>query len=308
MDADPYNPDFEYIAYIDESGETGLKKVLAIDASGSSEWFVLSIVIVPKSEIPNIGQWVSEIVTETRTRLPDLHFADLLPSQKLKAAAIMVQKPMMAFVVCSNKKNMRKYRNVRAERMAVPDWFYCWLTRLALERATNFVWRRSVQNFNEPRRLKIVFSERGGLRIGQINAYYDWIKQQSLNDNLWIPWGDLEWDTIHPRLIDKDYHKNLAGLKLADAIANAFFVACDNKQSGPCLPDVAKKLRPIMGRFPNNESGRYSGFGVKLLPTWSKAKLSRDQQDIFRFYGYPLQLWQKEKRWELPPQRDWASE
>ncbi|HWA91842.1 MAG TPA: DUF3800 domain-containing protein [Rhizomicrobium sp.] len=301
MTENPQEPDFEYIAYIDESGETGLKRVLAIDPTGSSEWFILSLVIVPKFEIPNIGLWIEEILEATRTHIPDLHFANLQPSHKIKAVKILAGKPIMGFVVCSNKKNMRRYRNVRAERMAVPDWFYCWLTRLALERATNFVWRRSVQNHSEPRRLKLVFSERGGLRIGQIGAYYHWIKQQSLNDNLWIPWGDLEWETLHPHLIDKDFHKNLAGLKLADALANSFFVACDNKQSGPCLPEAAKLLKPIMGRFKNNETGRYSGYGVKLLPTWSKAKLTPDQQEIFRFYGYPLQLWQKGKSWELPP-------
>lgn len=54
MGDDPYNPDYEYIAYIDESGETGLKNILSIDANGSSEWFILSLVLVPKSEEPNI--------------------------------------------------------------------------------------------------------------------------------------------------------------------------------------------------------------------------------------------------------------
>ncbi len=50
MADDPYNPDYEYLAYIDESGETGLKNVLGADARGSSEWFVLSMVVVPRSE------------------------------------------------------------------------------------------------------------------------------------------------------------------------------------------------------------------------------------------------------------------
>ena len=199
---------------------------------------------------------------------------------------------------------MLRYKNARVEPMGVNDWFYCWLTRLALERVTNFVWRRSMQAHDEPRRLKLIFSERSGLRIGQIGAYYHWIKQQSLNDNLWIPWGDLEWDTLHQLLIDKDFHKNLAGLKLADIVASAFYTAADNKQSGPCRPEFAKRLKPIMARFKSNPSGRYSGYGVKLLPTWNAAQLSNDQKEIFEFYNYPGQLWQKGKRWELPPPRE----
>lgn len=301
MSDDPYNPDYEYLAYIDESGETGLKKVLAVDPVGSSEWFVLSLVLVPRSEEENIGGWIAEILKQTGSRMPDLHFTDLPDHHKLTAATILAGKPIQGFVICSNKKNMRRYRNVRAERMGVKDWFYCWLTRLALERASNFVWRRSMQKFGEPRRMKILFSERGGLRIGQVGAYYNWIKQQSLNDNLWIPWGDVEWETIHQLLIDKDFHKNVAGLKLPDAFASAFFASCDNKQSGPCKPQLAERFRPVIGRFPNNESGRHSGYGVKLLPKWSEAKLSADQQVIFRRYGYPRQLWQSGKGWELPP-------
>jgi hypothetical protein len=117
----------------------------------------------------------------------------------------------------------------------------------------------------------------------------------------------LEWDVIHPLLIDKDFHKNLAGLKLADTVASAFNAAYDNKQTGPCAPHCAKVLKPIMGRYPNNGKGRYSGYGVKLLPSLKGAHLSTDQEEIFRFYGYPAQLWQKGPNWELPPPKWKAS-
>lgn len=184
--------------------------------------------------------------------------------------------------------------------MPVVDWFYCWMTRLALERMTNFVWRRSVQRFGSPKRVKLIFSERGQLKIGQIAAYYEWIRQQSRNDNLYISSGDLEWETISPHLIDKDFHKNLPGLKLADVLASAFNAAYDNKQSGPCEPAYAMNLKPIMGRFPNNERGHHCGYGVKLLPGWRGAKMTTDQKVIFSHYGYPKQLWQDGKSWKFP--------
>jgi hypothetical protein len=302
MGADPYNPDYEYVAYIDESGETGLKNILSIDAGGSSEWFILSLVLIPKSEEPNIGSWVQEMIRETGSnQLRDLHFAKLPDGYKGMVTASLARKPVKCFVICSNKKNMRRYRNIRAERMGVKDWYYCWITRVALERASHFVWRRSVQKFGSARYMKVVFSERGGLRVGQIGAYYQWIKRQSMNDNLYLPWGDVEWDTIHPLLLNKEFHQNLPGLKLADILASAFFGACDNQQSGPCQPKYAENLKPVMARFPHNDGGRYSGYGVKLLPKFSAAKLSVDQQTIFRRYGYPLQLWQKGRSWELPP-------
>jgi hypothetical protein len=302
MSGEPSEPDYEYVAYIDEAGETGLRKILSIDPTGSAEWFILSMVIVPKETVAGLTDWVSEMVQDTGSvQFKDLHFRKLPDHWKDYVTKFIAEKPVKGFVICSNKKNMRRYRNVRAERMGVNDWFYCWLTRLALERASHFVWRRSVQKFGAPKRMKIVFGERGGLRVGQIGAYYQWIKQQSLNDNLYIAWGDVEWETIHPLLLDKDFAANLDGLKFADILASAFFCGCDNQQSGPCQPQFAENLKPIMACFPHRDGGRYSGYGVKLLPKWSEAKLSVAQQVIFRRYGYPLQLWQQKRNWTLPP-------
>ena len=304
MSGDPYNPDYEYLAYIDESGETGLKTVLGVDATGSSEWFVLSLVLVPKELEPALHSWITEMLSLTGSKqLKDIHFSKLSEPHRRAVTQLLSQKGVMCFAICSNKKNMKRYRNPRAEVMGVNDWFYCWVTRLALERASHFVWRRSIQNHGAPKRMKIIFSERGGLKIGQIGAYYEWIKKQSLNDNLYLAWGDIEWETVHPLLIDKDFHKNLPGLKLADIVAAAFYAAADNKQSGPCEPQHAKALKSVMARFRSNETGRYSGYGVKLMPSWGKAKLSADQKRIFEFYGYPLQLWQQGRKWELPPPR-----
>lgn len=304
---DPYNPDYEYLAYIDESGETGLTNVLGIDAHGSSEWFTLSVVVTPRSEEPNLDTWIADMLTATRShQLKDMHFTKLKPAARLAVTSYMAGKPLMCFVICSNKKNMKNYTNPRVEAAMMPlkDWFYCWLTRLALERVTHFVWRRSVQRFGTPKRVKIIFSERGQLKIGQIDAYYNWIREQSRNDNLYITHGDLEWETVSQHLIDKDFHKNLSGLKLADTLASAFNAAYDNKQSGPCQPQYAKNLKPIMARYPNTTKGRYSGYGVKLLPGWRGAKMTNDQKEIFRYYGYPAQLWQEGPNWRLPPPKE----
>jgi len=302
MAEDPYNPDYEYIAYIDESGDTGLSKVLGVDPHGSPEWFTLSVVVIRKSEQASLDRWISDMISATGSQqIKDLHFSRLKPLARTAVTKYMARLPIMCFVICSNKKNMKNYKNPRVEAamMHVVDWFYCWMTRLALERVTHFVWRSSMQRFHMPKRVKIIFSERGQLKIGQIGAYYEWIRQQSRADNLWIKRGDLQWDCISQHLIDKDFHKNLAGLKLADILASSFNAAFDNKQSGPCDPSYAMNLRPVVARYKNNASGIHSGYGVKLLPGWSGAKMTPDQKVIFSHYGYPKELWQDGKDWRV---------
>lgn len=38
------------------------------------------------------------------------------------------------------------------------------------------------------------------------------------------------------------------------------------------------------------------GFGVKLMPKWNDAKMSPQQEKIYRFYGYPSYQWWMPKR------------
>lgn len=89
-------------------------------------------------------------------------------------------------------------------------------------------------------------------------------------------------------------HWEREGLQIADAVAGAFFKACDKYDTGSCDPQFAKLLKPKMAREPDTEAGQISGFGVKLLPNFKKAELDKDQAEIFRFYGYPRQWWDPE--------------
>ena len=196
---------------------------------------------------------------------------------------------------------MRRWQNPDAEKMGVKDWFYCWLTRVVLERVTHFVSEKSLKRYGKIERAKLVFSARGGLNAAQIYAYFDWIKRQSENSTLYLPWGDIEWETIHPRFMEVQQHQINAGLQLADIVASAFFQACDKRQSGPCVTEYARLLSQVMGRFPDTKKGLISGYGVKILPYITAAKLDSDQEEIFKHFGYPTQLWQHGKNWNTTP-------
>ena len=58
---DPIIPDYEFIAYIDESGDPGLKKVRPIDPGGSTEWMTISAVLIRRANDHQASAWVSEI-------------------------------------------------------------------------------------------------------------------------------------------------------------------------------------------------------------------------------------------------------
>jgi hypothetical protein len=286
-------PEYKYIAYIDESGDPGLKRVKPLDTPGSSEWLMVSAVVISTEHEADVPSWIADLTTALQShQMRDLHFQKLTPARKLIACQHLASRPVRCFVIASNKRNMRGFRNPFAEKIPSDNWYYCWMTRLLLERVTHWVKHRSIRDYGSVQRLKLVFSERGGLSYTQLNAYYEWLR--SKGDNQVLKMGNLEYETIHMRLMQVVNHAGHDGLKLPDIVASAFFKAADVLDTGGCDTSFAAALEPRMARWPDNKQGLVSGYGVKLMPGYGslKGKIQPEQLAVFARYGYPAQWWQ----------------
>jgi len=284
------NPDYHYVAYIDEAGDDGLKAVKPlVMPNGSSEWLILSAVVIKAENQPLVDEWVNDIKMQFKNhQRPDIHFTGLNPAKRATACSMLATLDARYFVVASNKKNMQGYQNPFAGKIPSSNWFYCWMTRLLLERVTKFVHDKSVTDHGEPRKLRIEYSARGGLKYSQMHAYYEWMKLKKVP---FLPWGNLKWEVMDQNLLKVYPHLDRAGLQIADVVASAFFKACDKHDTGGCDNAFAKLLKPRMGRDPDKRNGQISGYGVKLMPSLKGANLDADQAAIFKFYGYPKQWW-----------------
>ncbi|MDX2264337.1 MAG: DUF3800 domain-containing protein [Hyphomicrobiales bacterium] len=284
----PPIPRYGYVVYIDEAGDDGLNTVKPIDPHGSSEWLVLGAVVIDAEREADTVTWVREIVSNFRNHQKrGLHFRDLNPAKKRLVCARMATLPLRCFVVASNKKNMRGYQNPWAAQMPSRNWFYCWLTRLLLERVTYFVNQRQSELQRPLPLLKIEFSERGGMSYSQLSAYYKWLEFKSEADRTFLPLGDLQWDVMDQSLLEVHNHRSRAGLQLADVVASAFFKACDVHDTRASDPTFAKLLSDRMGRDPNTLNGTVTGYGVKLMPSWKTAKLAKEQKRYSSFTAIP---------------------
>lgn len=282
-------PEFSYITYIDEAGDPGLRKVKPDDVPGSSEWLMVSAVVIKAKHEAAVSRWIGDLTSSLGShQMRDLHFAKLSPTRKLAACAYLAGLPVRCFVVCSNKRNMRGHRNLRAEKILSDNWFYCWMTRLLLERVTHFVANRSLTDFGESRLTKLVFSERGGLSYGQMNAYFDWLRMKG--DNQVLKAGNLVYEAFHRELMEIKNHAGHDGLKMPDIVASAFFKAADIYDTRACDPQFALALMPRMATANDKARGLISGYGVKLMPGWN-VQARPEQLEVFRQYGYPDQWW-----------------
>jgi hypothetical protein len=277
-------PKVAYVAYIDESGDDGVATVRPHDPDGATEWFVLSA-IVARVEAQSEAVWVTDILRaiklETRR---ELHFQPLIEWRKAIVCNKIAALPLRCFVAMSNKRNMRGYRNPRAEQisfLAGKTWFYWWMTRLLLERVTDYCERRSARDYGAPRLVRLEFSRRGGLRYAHFRSYLHWLRMQSRAGALFLKQGDLKWSVVDPMNEVYAYdHSDRAGLQLADAVASAFYQAV----SGDPVPDTqyAISLAPRMARKPD---GQIFNYGLKLMPDNYLRTAPAHQRTLFDFYS-----------------------
>lgn len=302
------NIPYEFVVYIDESGDPGLRKVKPIDADGSSEWLVVSAVVIRRDNESLVDNWISEI----KRSIPNfqgksIHFQRLSEASKLIACSSMISNPLRIFVVASNKKNMRGHKNPHAELKSLDNnWFYCWMIRLLLERVTCYLSAWSIRDYGENQRAKIVFSNRGGLSYSQLKAYFDLVRLQTAGGTLFQDDGYIEWGCVDRKLINVVPHYMEGGLQLADIAASAFFKAIDKYDTKQCDPKFAKKLKDrvasleYMGRGDLQAYRTYAGVGVKLMPSLKHANLLAEQREVFLYYGYPRE-WRNPAPHTPPP-------
>jgi hypothetical protein len=280
-------PEYDYVAYIDESGDPGLSRVKPRTPNGASEWFVLSGVLVPAELEHEVEGWVGDMMSAMNShQLTDIHFSKLTDNRKA--------------LLCANKQNMQGYKNPLPEKMTAllpqDNWFYCWMTRVLLERITDYVAVNSLKKRGEVGRVKLEFSERGGLRYSQMKAYYEFINIKSAGGRvpLFLPWGFVDFRTLHPDIMHVYSHRTRPGLKLPDITASAFFRAVDIHDTRDLNPSFAKLLKPRVAADPVNKM--LAGYGVKLMPNMralDRFRVPESQREILKFYGYPRQWWQR---------------
>lgn len=261
----------------------------------------MSAALIPAELEEEAGGWIDAILEAMNSpQLKDLHFAKLTDSRKAIACSMLADRHVRLFTVISNKQNMEGYSNPFAASISSPmpsdNWFQCWLSRILLERLTDFVAANSIRKNGIPGRIKLVFSERGGLRYSQMHAYYEWINMKSVGGKipLFLPWGHVDFRCLHRDLLQVFRHREVPALKMPDITSSAFYRAIDVLDVPERNADFAKLLKPRMAADPTSKM--ISGYGVKLMPNWKtldRFNVPDEQREVLRFYGYPRQWWQR---------------
>lgn len=100
--------DYGFVAYIDESGDPGIRRVSKYGSEGSSEWLIVGCILIRAEREAQIVQWAHEAreLLELRQR-QDIHYKDMSPKRKAAICGHIAAQPLRAFVLASNKKKWR---------------------------------------------------------------------------------------------------------------------------------------------------------------------------------------------------------
>ncbi len=276
---------FSFIAYFDEAGDPGIKRVVPLDPVGGTEWFSVGCVVIQAENETQPVEYIRRVRAKVNSfQRPDIHYKNLKPWQRITACSELAKENVRIFVLVSNKQSMRGYRNPKAEALSQHpnDYFYNYCIRILLERVTEYLHIKSVKTFGEPRKAQLVFSKRGGHSYRHVETYAKLLEIQKRNGRLYQSFSAPDFSILDPQLIQAVQHEQNAGLQMADIVASAFYQAA-HARAATWDTRPAQALKPRVASVEN----RHANKGVQLLPwsTW-KNPLTEDQKQIFRFYGY----------------------
>ncbi|MDE2364263.1 MAG: DUF3800 domain-containing protein [Hyphomicrobiales bacterium] len=273
-----------YVAYIDEAGDDGIKKIRTKTEPGGSEWMVISAVVLHAENDPRAIAWLRDMIASTGShQIKHLHFHTLDHAGKIAVCKTLAEKDCYLFSTISFKPTMEGRKNEAAEKVNINKnaRFYAWMSRLLLEQVTNFIGQRTFLDYGETTKLRIEFSDRGGLVIDQFRNYFSYLNNQSLTNSLWIDGYDLDWSVVDTRQMFAFANKDRAGLQLADTVASAFYCGLEQLSANPPNPEYAQLLERRIAR---DDRRTLNGCGIKFMPKWMPERITGHAKPLIDFY------------------------
>jgi hypothetical protein len=236
-----------FVAYIDESGDEGFA-FLNPPQRASSEWFVLSALLVPgPTEIAALRQIDAVMKPIERARASAIHFHKLNHDQRVAMCTAIGESGATLISILIDKRRL----NNAWLKLGYNLYFYA--TRYLLERIS-WLARDSHEGNPAPiEPVKIVFSNRARMSYDDLRAYVAKLKTQDTS---------IYWPAIDPNEISTKAHKDLVGLRMADCVASGFGFGLELSPLGFYESRYGECMAPrVYAR-----GGRHRPYGMKFFP------------------------------------------
>lgn len=260
----------EYIVYIDEAGDEGFGKLRGDgQVGGQSRWLAIGGCVVSVDNDRRLPALKRQILARFPNRShTDLHFRNLNHDQKVVACQEIGAFPLGAAVMLSNKTTIpgSKFAHVFKQK----GYLYNYLVRWLLERVTE---ECASAAGNEPCRVRLVFSRRGGTDYHSMREYLALLRD---GREMVQPARKIVWKALNIDDVAVDDHSKWAGLQIADCITSAVWTAVEPNIYGNHEPAYAEHMR---ARF-LQRNGNALNRGITPVPSLGASRCSDAQYRI----------------------------
>lgn len=251
-------------AYIDEAGDDGFSFKPWPDR-GSSEWFVVSAVVVRSSRHSEASQAVRAVIDPVETaRGAPIHFTKLSHDQRIGVVHGLSRVNMRAICVCFNKQALPDGHTLEGNRR-----LYFYAVRYLLERVSWLSREYAPLEQGGDGRCKLHFSKCKGLSYSKMFAYLEKLK----GDQTEVAWRHLDTEKCAIAT-----HDESSWLRVTDCVASGFAKALELTQQGFCEDRYARLLKPVMYHAGRGMRKRYMGYGLKIAPSTPQVQPERDNR------------------------------
>ncbi len=242
-----------FVAYIDESGDEGF--VFNADGSGSSRWFVLTAVVVRKSNDLQRVSCLKEVrkILKKPPKTP-LHFVNLRHEQRVPYIRRVGELPVRTVSILIHKPLIKEPEKFQNKKYLL----YRYATRLLLERVS-WLCRDQIKEGDGDGFCEVIFSNRSNMSYEEIRDYLRRLLKEVEGGSEEV---QIDWKVIDPDRIRSVEHSRLAGLQVADAVASGIHSAVKVNQYGETESAYIAHLKKTIYRHKEV----VLGYGLKLWP------------------------------------------
>jgi hypothetical protein len=262
-----------FVIYVDEAGDEGFSF-----GRGSSDWFVLSAVIVPKARDLETVKLVDHVRAKLgKPAKKQLHFRDLKHEQRLpyldaiakahvKTISVLVHKPSITHLA---RRPHRSGSQTVSEESPLKYPYHRLFFYAAAHLLQGISWyccdQKSLYEKVGDGSAELVFSNRSDLSSQRLSEYVNGLRAQAKGIGI-----KVDSSVIRPDQVVTYCPGKLMGLQIADAVATSYFYSVQPSVHGFTEDRYVRILNQVAYRF----EGRTDGYGLIFRPediTWEAA-------------------------------------
>lgn len=253
--------------YIDESGDEGF--TFRPNSSGSSEWFVLSALVVRTNNDASLVSMMAKMRRDLgRKQNSPLHFVEMLHGHRVAWVKSICVCPIRTISILIHKPSIDDPEFYKSTKFHL----YHYASRLLIERVSWFC-----RDHYDPSRgngvADVIFSNRRKMSYDAIRSYWSKLK----NDPTIQAEVRIDWKHIDPLAMCAVNHDQLAGLQIADCVASSHWQAVSMDRFGNNEPRYLLELKKHIYRHKKTSDG----YGLKFWPKLQKLRPSNPHLSVF---------------------------